>query len=224
MRTMMMLQFLSVKLLSHKHICDLSLREDCIVHDARYGCVFCVHIPSNCRYYVPAIRNCMLKKKSLTALRQALNNATSMNCNFAMRNSAMMKSTKMKYSAGLPAALCTNSILFSDQQRSHNLHVLRIADSDFDAFVCSDELVCRTALFPPCTCLVVADILVRHCNLHFVIVLLPMSVLHLVFLSCLNHRMRELQMNLRPSICSSVCYECTTFMCGRAIRFFCHCR
>ena len=53
---------------------------------------------------------------------------------------------------------------FSDQQRSHNLHFLRIADSGFDAFVCSDELVCRTALFPPYTRLVVADIifLLRH--------------------------------------------------------------
>ena len=29
---------------------------------------------------------------------------------------------------------------------SHNLHFLRIADSDFDAFVCSDELVCRADL------------------------------------------------------------------------------
>ena len=25
-------------------------------------CVFCAHSPSNCRYYVPAIRNCMVKK------------------------------------------------------------------------------------------------------------------------------------------------------------------
>ena len=74
-------------------------------------------------------------------------------------NSAMMKTTKAKYAAGLPAALCTISILFSDQQRSHNLHSVRIADPDFDAFVCSDELVCRAALFLPYTRLVVADIL-----------------------------------------------------------------
>ena len=93
---------------------------------------------------------------------------------------------------------------FVDQQRSHNLHFLRIADSDFDAFVCSDELVCRGALFPPFSRVVVADSLVRHCNLLFVIVLFPLSVLHEVFLSCLNHRMRELQVNLRPSFCSSV--------------------
>ena len=64
-----------------------------------------------------------------------------------------------KYAAGFPAALCTIFILFSDQQRNHNLHFLRNADSDFDAFVCSDEVVSRAALFPPKTRLVVADIL-----------------------------------------------------------------
>ena len=127
-----------------------------------------------------------------------------MNSNFAMKNSAMMRTTKTKYAAGFSAALCTISILFSDQEGSHNLHFLRVADTDFDAFVCSDGLVCRTALFPQFTRFVVADNLVRHCNLLFVIVLIPMSVLPTVFLSCLNHRMRELQMNLRPSLCSSV--------------------
>ena len=71
----------------------------------------------------------------------------------------MMRTTKTKYAASLPAALYTISILFSDQQRSHNLHFIRITDSDFDAFVCSGELVCRAALFPPYTRLVVADIL-----------------------------------------------------------------
>ena len=50
------LHFLSDKHVLHVRACE------CIVHDARYGCVFCVHSPSNCRYYVPAIRNCMLKK------------------------------------------------------------------------------------------------------------------------------------------------------------------
>ena len=83
---------------------------------------------------------------SLTALRQALKNATTMNSNFAIRNSAMMRTTKTMYAAGFLAALCTISILFSDQQRNRNLHFLQIADSDFDAFVCSDELVCRAAL------------------------------------------------------------------------------
>ena len=106
----------------------------------------------------------MLKKMSLTALRQALKNATTMNSNFAMRNRAMMRTTKTKYAAGFPAALCTISILFSDQQRSPNLHFLRVADSDFDAFVCSEELVYRAVLFQPSTRLVVADILLlmRH--------------------------------------------------------------
>ena len=32
-------------------------------HYALCGCVFCLHSPSNCRYYVPAIRNCMLEKE-----------------------------------------------------------------------------------------------------------------------------------------------------------------
>ena len=40
-----------------------------------------------------------------------------------------------------------------------NPHFLQIADSEFDAFVCSDELVCGAALFPPKTRLVVAYIL-----------------------------------------------------------------
>ena len=44
MRTMMMLQSWAVKLLSHKHALHVrGSREDCIVHDVRYGCVFCVH-------------------------------------------------------------------------------------------------------------------------------------------------------------------------------------
>ena len=170
------------------------LSEDCGACDARHGCVFCVHLPPvelSVRSGNPKLQ--ALKKMSLTALHQALKNATTMNSNFAMRNSAMMRTTKTKYAAGFP-----------DQHRSHTLHFLRIADSDFDAFVCSDELVCRTASFSPHTRLVVADILVRHCNLLFAIVLFSMPVLHKVFLSCLSHRMRELQTNLRLSFCSSV--------------------
>ena len=91
------------------------------------------HTSSNCRWYVPPIRNCMSKKK-LTALRQTLKNATTMNSRFAMKNSVMMRTTKTKCAAEFPSALCTITILFSDQQRSHNFHFLRIADSDFDAF------------------------------------------------------------------------------------------
>ena len=72
----------------------------------------------------------------------------------------MMRTTKTKYAAGLRAALNTISILFSDQPRSHNLYILRIGDSYFDAFVCSDDSVCRAALFLRYTCLEVADILV----------------------------------------------------------------
>ena len=45
------------------------------------------------------------KKSQLTALRQTLQDATTMNSNFAMRNSAMMRTTKTKYAASLPAAL-----------------------------------------------------------------------------------------------------------------------
>ena len=72
----------------------------------------------------------------------------------------MMKTTKTKYAEGLPAALQTISILFSDHQRSHILHFLQIVDSGFDTFVYSDGLECGAALFLPCACLVVADILV----------------------------------------------------------------
>ena len=138
--------------------------------------------------------------EKILTLRQILKNATTPHeFQFAMRISAMMRTTETKYAASLPAALRTISILFFDQPRSHNLHFLRIVDSDCNALVCSDEMFCRAALFLPKTRLVVAD-----CNLLFVIVLFPVSVLHRVFLSCLNHRKRELQMNLRPSFCSSV--------------------
>ena len=71
---------------------------------------------------------------------------------------AMMKPTKTKNAAGLNAALFTISILFFPI-------FLRIVDSDFDAFVYPDGLVYRAALFLPYACLVVADILVKHCNL-----------------------------------------------------------
>ena len=71
----------------------------------------------------------------------------------------MVRTTKTKYAAGFTAALCTISILFSGQYRNHNLHFLRIDDPDFDAFVCSDGLACRAALFPEYIRLVVADIL-----------------------------------------------------------------
>ena len=49
---------------------------------------------------------------------------------------------------------------FPINPRGHNLHFLRIVDSDFDACVCLDGMVCRAALFPPYTRLVVDDILV----------------------------------------------------------------
>ena len=68
-----------------------------------------------------------------------------------------MRTTKTKYATGFPAALSTISMMFSNQQRKHNLHFFRIAEPDFDAFVCSDELVCRAALFPSYTRLAVAD-------------------------------------------------------------------
>ena len=88
-----------------------------------------------------------------------------------MKNSDMMKTTKTKYAAGLPAALYAISILFSDQHRSHILHVLQIVDSDFDVFVYLGGWVYRAASFLPYACLAVADILVKHCNLLFAIVL-----------------------------------------------------
>ena len=140
------------------------LRKDCVVLHACCGCILCT-LPVDLSVLRSSNPKLHAKKKmSLNALRQALKNATTMNSNFAMKNSAMMRTTKTKYAASVPAALCTISIVFSDQQHNHNLHFRRIADSDFDAFVCSDELVCRAALFPIQTRLVVADILfvLRH--------------------------------------------------------------
>ena len=108
--------------LSHKHAFHVRACDKPVVLVMHAAGVYsvntpCVHTPSNCRCYVLAIRNCMLEKNmSLTALRQALKNATTMNSNFAMRNSAMMRTTKTKYAAGFPAALCTVSTLCSDQQ------------------------------------------------------------------------------------------------------------
>ena len=54
--------------------------------------------------------------------------------------------------------------VFRSTTQSKSSFFPRIADSDFDAFVCSDELVCRAALFPPYTRLFVADslVLLRH--------------------------------------------------------------
>ena len=55
-----------------------------------------------------------------------------------------------------------------------------------------------------------------------------MSALHKVFLSCLNHRMRELQMNIRPNFCSSVLWiqrcwaDWQIVLCGGT--FLCFCR
>ena len=144
------------------------------------------------------------KKKTFTAHHHILKNATTKNSIFAKRNSAMMKTTKTKFAASLPA-LYTTSILSSDQSRSHNLHVIRIVNTDFDVFVCSGGSVYRAVLLLPWTRLAVADILVEHCGLLFVIVLFPISVLHRLFLSCLNHQMKELQTNLRrPSSWSSL--------------------
>ena len=63
----------------------------------------------------------------------------------------------------------------------------------------------RAASFLPHACLAVADIFVKHYNFLFVVVLFPISVLHRVFLSCLNHQTRELQVNSRrPSFGSSL--------------------
>ena len=100
------------------------------------------------------------EKISFTSHRQILKNATTRKFNFSTRKSALMRTTKTKYAASLFATLYNTSISFSDQQRSHNLHFLRIADSDFDAFVYMERWVHRAASFLPYACLVVADILV----------------------------------------------------------------
>ena len=147
-------------ILSHKHAFHVHAREKTVVFVVHATGVYSVYIPRR----IVGTTFQQSETASLTALRQALKNATTMNSNFAMRNFSMMRTTKTKYAAGFLVALCTFSILFSDQQRSRNLHFLQIADSDFDAFVCSDDLVCRAALFLLYTRLVVADILflLRH--------------------------------------------------------------
>ena len=61
----------------------------------------------------------------------------------------MMRTTKTKYAAGLPAAPYTSSILFFGRQRNRILHFLRIAGTDFDFVVCLDGLACRTAWSSP---------------------------------------------------------------------------
>ena len=159
-------------ILSHKHAFHFRACEKTVVFVMHAAGVYSVYTPpSNCRYHVPAIRNCMLKMFwSLTALRQAFEECHHQEFQFCHEEFCHDETTKTKYAADLPAALRTISILSSDQQRTHNLYFLRIADSDFDAFVCSDELVCRAALFPPYTRLVVADILflLRH-NLSVVV-------------------------------------------------------
>ena len=81
------------------------------------------------------------REKSFTALDQVLRNATMMNSNFSSRNSAMMRTTRTKYAAGLPAAPKTISILFFCLQCNRILHFLRIADTDFDVVDCLDRLV-----------------------------------------------------------------------------------
>ena len=195
-------------ILSHKHaVMSVRAGEQTVCASCMlWVCILCTPPPR--RMVGTAFRqsetrlSCMLcevkieKKNHSTALRQIWRNATTMTSSVKW-NLAMMKTTKTKYAAGLRAALYTISIVFSDQQRSHNLHVLRIVDTDFDVFVCSDGWVLRVVLFLPWIRLPVADILEKHCNLLFVIVLFPISVLHRVFLSCLNHQMRELQMTLR---------------------------
>ena len=86
------------------------------------------------------------KRMSPTALRQALKNATTMNSNFAMRNSAKMRTTKTKYAADFPAALCTISILFFRSTNvNHNLHfelLIRILTHLFARMNLSVELLC----------------------------------------------------------------------------------
>ena len=71
------------------------------------------------------------------------------NSNFSQRNSAMMRTTKTKYAAGLPAAPDTISFLFFGRQRNRILHFFRFADTDFDVVVCLDGLACRTAWSSP---------------------------------------------------------------------------
>ena len=109
MRTKMLQLKLSHKLAFHVRACEKT-----VVFVMQATVVYSVYTPR--RFVGTTFRQsetaCSVKKKSLTALRQVLKNATTINSNFAMRNSAMMRTTKTKYAAGLLAALCTTSILF----------------------------------------------------------------------------------------------------------------
>ena len=55
----------------------------------------------------------------------------------------MMRTTRTKYAAGLPATPDTISILIFGRQRNRFLRFLRIADTDFDVVVCLDLLGVR---------------------------------------------------------------------------------
>ena len=126
------------------------------------GRVFCVHHPvelSVLRSRNPKL-HALFKKMSLTAPSSGFEECHHHEFHFCHEEFWHDEDDEDEVCGRSPCcSVSTISILFSDQQRSHNLHFLRVADSEFDAFVCSDELVFRAALCLPYTRLVAADIL-----------------------------------------------------------------
>ena len=171
---------------------------------------------------VPTFRQpetaCWKEKLSLTALRQALKNATTMNSNFAMRNSVMMRTTKTKYAAGFPAALNVIMILTSFEL------LIRILTHLFARMSWSVELLCFRQIFVLQTLTFSWNIVIfSFCNLLISNVCIAQSVPELSESSD-----EELQMNLRPNFFSSVLWiqrcwaDWQNVFCGAA--FLCFCR
>ena len=76
----------------------------------------------------------------------------------------MMRTTKTKCAAGFHAALCTISIMFSDQQRNHHLHFLRMRCISWSvdlAELLSPDASAVVAAATACAC--AAEVLSEHC-------------------------------------------------------------
>ena len=145
---------------------------------------FCAHSPSTCRYCVPAIRNPTIlhalieffqKKKLIHCSSSDFEECHHQEFQFCHEDCAMMRRRRRSMRQvsllliiPLPSCLPINNIVI-------------FFTSDFDVFCHLGGWVYRAASFLPCAGLAVADILVRHNNLLFVIVLFPMSVLHKMF-------------------------------------------
>ena len=112
---------------THSHSCVLVNRL-CVRH-ARCGCVFCVHLPSNCRYCVPAIRN--------PTVQHAMTEKILIHCSsmpppwLPLPNGILVWCWRWRRSMRQVSLLLLIPPT-SDQQRSHVLQINEIVDSDFD--------------------------------------------------------------------------------------------